>query len=237
MKTALITGASGGIGSAIARKLAGDGYFVILHYHRNPDAELLAQQLHGTAIRADLENVSEIEAMIANALRQAGHVDVLINNAGISLSGLLMDISPDVRKKIFSVNILSAMECARLVLPDMIHRKSGNIINISSMWGQVGASCEVDYSATKAAMIGFTKALAQEVAPSQIRVNCVAPGVIRTGMLNCYNAETLQNLAEETPLGRLGTPEDVANVVGFLCSPASDFITGQILGVNGGFVI
>lgn len=237
MKTALITGASGGIGSAIARKLAGDGYFVILHYHRNPDAELLAQQLHGTAVRADLENVSEIEAMIANALRQAGHIDILVNNAGISLSGLLTDISPDVRKKIFSVNILSAMECARLVLPDMIHRKSGNIINISSMWGQVGASCEVDYSATKAAMIGFTKALAQEVAPSQIRVNCVAPGVIRTGMLNCYNAETLQNLAEETPLGRLGTPEDVANAVGFLCSSASDFITGQILGVNGGFVI
>ena len=237
MKTALITGASGGIGSAIARKLAGDGYFVILHYHQNPDAELLAQQLHGAAVRADLENFSELELMIANALRQAGHIDILVNNAGMSVSGLLTDISPDVRKKIFSVNILSAMECARLVLPDMIHRKSGNIINISSMWGQVGASCEVDYSATKAAMIGFTKALAQEVAPSQIRVNCVAPGVIRTGMLNCYNTETLQNLAEETPLGRLGTPEDVANVVGFLCSPASDFITGQILGVNGGFVI
>ena len=237
MRTALITGASGGIGSAIARKLAGDGYFVILHYHQNPDAELLAQQLHGTAIRADLENVSEIEAMIANALRQAGHIDILVNNAGMSVSGLLTDISPDVRKKIFSVNILSAMECARLVLPDMIHRKSGNIINISSMWGQVGASFEVDYSATKAAMIGFTKALAQEVAPSQIRVNCIAPGVIRTGMLDCYNAETLQNLAEETLLGRLGTPEDVANAVGFLCSSASDFITGQILGVNGGFVI
>lgn len=237
MKTALITGASGGIGSAIARKLAGDGYFVILHYHQNSSAEILAQQLHGTAVRADLENFSEIEAMIANSLRIAGHIDVLINNAGMSISGLLTDISPDTRKKIFAVNILSAMECTRLVLPDMIHRKSGNIINISSMWGQVGASCEVDYSATKSAMIGFTKALAQEVAPSQIRVNCIAPGVIRTGMLDCYDAETLQNLAEETPLGRLGTPEDVANAVGFLCSPGADFITGQILGVNGGFVI
>ncbi|MDE6731148.1 MAG: 3-oxoacyl-ACP reductase FabG [Oscillospiraceae bacterium] len=237
MKTALITGASGGIGSAIARKLAGDGYFVILHYHHDTQAEELAKKLHGVAIQADLSDISEIEKMTESVIKTAGHVDVLINNAGISVSGLLTDISPDTRKKIFAVNILAAIECTRLLLPQMIHRKSGNIINISSMWGQVGASCEVDYSATKAAMIGFTKALAQEVAPSQIRVNCVAPGVIRTGMLDCYHAETLQNLAEETPLGRLGTPEDIANAVGFLCSPGADFITGQILGVNGGFVI
>ncbi|MDE7122070.1 MAG: 3-oxoacyl-ACP reductase FabG [Oscillospiraceae bacterium] len=237
MKTAFITGASGGIGSAIARKLAGDGYFVILHYHHNTQAEELAKKLHGVAIQADLSDISEIEKMTESVIKTAGHVDVLINNAGMSVSGLLTDISPDVRKKIFAVNILGAMECTRLLLPQMIHRKSGNIINISSMWGQVGASCEVDYSATKAAMIGFTKALAQEVAPSQIRVNCVAPGVIRTGMLDGYNAETLQNLAEETPLGRLGTPEDIANAVRFLCSPEADFITGQMLSVNGGFII
>lgn len=237
MKTALITGASGGIGSEIAKQFAQDGYFVILHYHHDTQAEELAKKLHGVAVQADLSEISEIEKMTSSVLEIAGHIDVLVNNAGISVSALLTDILPDTRKKIFAVNILGAMECTRLLLPQMIHRKSGNIINISSMWGQVGASCEVDYSATKAAMIGFTKALAQEVSPSGIRVNCIAPGVIRTGMLNCYDEQTLQDLAEETPLGRLGTPEDIAQTASFLCSEKASFITGQILGVNGGFVI
>ena len=237
MKTVLITGAGGGIGSAIAKKFAEQGYFPVLHYHHSQETQALAESLNGIAVQADLSEISEIEIMMQNVLHQAGHVDVLVNNAGMSVSGLLTDISPEVRKKLFSVNILGAIECTRLLLPQMIHRKSGCILNISSMWGQVGASCEVDYSASKSALIGFTNALAQEVAPSGIRVNCIAPGVIRTKMLDCYDSETLNSLAEETPLGRLGTPEDIADSAFFLCSEQAKFITGQILGVNGGFVI
>lgn len=237
MKTVLITGAGGGIGSAMAEQFAQDGYFVILHYHHNTETKQLAEALHGFAIQADLSEISEIEKMTDSALKIARHIDVLVNNAGISVTGLLTDIAPDTRKKLFAVNILGAMECTRLLLPQMIQRKTGCILNISSMWGQVGASCEVDYSATKSAMIGFTKALAQEVAPSGIRVNCIAPGVIQTPMLDCYDEQTLQELAEETPLGRLGTPEDIAQAASFLCSDRAGFITGQVLGVNGGFVI
>lgn len=236
MKTALVTGAGGGIGSAIAKRLAADGYTVVLHSNTT-DCTQTAKALGGMAVRAELSEQSEIERMTDELLRELGHIDVLVNNAGISVSGLLTDIAPSVRQKLFAVNVLAAIELSRLLLPEMIRRHSGCILNISSMWGQVGASCEVDYSAAKAALIGFTKALSQEVAPSGIRVNCIAPGVIRTKMLDCYDEETLQSLATETPLGRLGTPEDIARAAGFLCSEQADFITGQVLGVNGGFVV
>ena len=235
MKTALITGAGGGIGAAIAKRLAKDGYTPILHSNTK-DCTAAAESLHGIALRADLAEQSQLEAMVQEALARVGSIDVLVNNAGISVSGLLTDIDVQTRRRLFDVNVLAAIECTRLLLPSMIHRKSGCIVNISSMWGQVGASCEVDYSATKAALIGFTKALAQEVAPSGIRVNCIAPGVIRTPMLDCYDEETLKSLAAETPLGRLGTPEDIAGAAAFLCSEQAGFITGQVLGVNGGFV-
>ncbi len=237
MKTVLITGAGGGIGKAIAETFVKENYFPILHYHQSQETVLLANQLNGMAVQADLSEISEIENMTRQVLKEVSHIDVLVNNAGMSISGLLTDISPETRKKLFAVNVLGAIECTRLFLPSMIHRKAGAIINISSMWGQVGASCEVDYSASKAAIIGFTKALAQEVAPSQIRVNCIAPGVIQTKMLDCYDETTLQALAEETPLQRLGTPQDIAKAVYFLSSEQSSFITGQILGVNGGFVM
>lgn len=237
MKTVLITGAGGGIGSAIAEAFAEQGFFPVLHYSANQKTVQFAEKLHGMAVQADFSNYTEIESMIQKILKEVRHIDVLVNNAGMSVSGLLTDISPEVRRKIFSVNVLGAMECTRLLLPSMIHRKAGCILNISSMWGQVGASCEVDYSASKSAVIGFTKALAQEVAPSHIRVNCIAPGVIQTPMLDCYDKATLDSLAEETPLGRLGTPEDIAKAAVFLCSENADFITGQVLGVNGGFVI
>ena len=160
-----------------------------------------------------------------------------VNNAGVSEIDLFTSISSEKISRIMNVNLIGAMELTRKILPAMISCKSGCIINISSMWGEAGASCEVDYSASKAALIGFTKALAQEVAPSGIRVNCIAPGVIRTNMLDCYDEETLRTLAEDTPLGRLGTPEDIAAAARFLCSSSADFITGQVLGVNGGFVI
>ncbi len=238
MKTALITGASGGIGAAIAARLAKEGYLPVLHYCSHGEGmEEKAEALGGIAVQADLADVQAIEAMAETVLARTGRVDVLVNNAAVSLSGLLTDITPAQRRRLFDVNVLGAIECARVFLPQMVHRKSGCILNISSMWGQVGASCEVDYSASKAALIGFTKALAQEVAPSGIRVNCIAPGVIRTPMLDCYDAETLQALAEETPLGRLGTPEDIAAAAAFLCQENASFITGQVLGVNGGYVV
>ena len=236
MRTALITGAGGGIGKGIAQRLAKEGFTPILH-SRQTNVDDAAKALSGIAVYADLGDVSQIEAMTQDILSQVGHVDVLVNNAGLSVSGLLTDIDAKTRRRLFDVNVLGAIELTRALLPQMVHRKTGCIVNISSMWGQVGASCEVDYSAAKAALIGFTKALAQEVAPSGIRVNCIAPGVIRTPMLDCYDEETLQALAEETPLGRLGTPEDIANAAAFLCSTQADFITGQVLGVNGGYVI
>lgn len=238
MRTALITGASGGIGSAIAQRLAADGFVPVLHGNAHMDGlQELAASLGGISVQANFSDTAQVIAMTETVLQKVGRVDVLVNNAGISLSGLLTDIHPAERRALFQVNVLSAIECTRELLPQMIHRKSGCILNISSMWGQVGASCEVDYSATKAALIGFTKALAQEVAPSGIRVNCIAPGVIRTNMLNGYDAQTMQTLAEETPLGRLGTPEDIAAAAAFLCSEQAAFITGQVLGVNGGFVL
>ncbi|MBE6850140.1 MAG: SDR family oxidoreductase [Ruminococcus sp.] len=238
MKTALITGASGGIGAAIAARLAQEGYLPVLHYcAHGKGMDETAAALGGFAVQADLGDPAAIEAMAEAVLSRTGRLDVLINNAAISLSGLLTDITPAQRRRLFDVNVLGTIECARAFLPQMIRQKNGCIINISSMWGQVGASCEVDYSASKAAVIGFTKALAQEVAPSGIRVNCIAPGVIRTPMLDCYDADTLRALAEETPLGKLGTPEDIAAAAAFLCHYSADFITGQVLGVNGGFVM
>lgn len=238
MKTALITGASGGIGAAIAEALAKDGYLPVLHFNRHDDGiRERAVQLGGIAVQADLADTAQIQRMTEEILRQTGRVDVLVNNAGISITGLLTDIDEVQRRTLFQVNVLGTIECTRALLPQMVHRKDGCILNISSMWGQVGASCEVDYSAAKAAVIGFTKALAQEVAPSGIRVNCIAPGVIMTHMLDCYDTQTLDDLAEETPLGRLGTPEDIAHAAAFLCSDRADFITGQVLGVNGGYVI
>ena len=238
MKTALITGASGGIGSAIAQRLAQEGFLPVLHYCSTSDGmEEQAAKLGGFSVQADLSDVSAIEHMAQAVLDRTGRVDVLVNNAAVSVSGLLTDITPAQRRRLFEVNVLGAIECTRVLLPQMVHRKNGCILNISSMWGQVGASCEVDYSASKAALIGFTKALAQEVAPSGIHVNCIAPGVIRTRMLDCYDEDTLQALADETPLGRLGTPEDIAAAAAFLCGGGAEFITGQVLGVNGGFVI
>lgn len=238
MKTALITGASGGIGGAIAERLAGEGYLPILHY--NAHGEGMAERAHrlgGICVQADLAGQEEIQAMAQRILSDVGHLDVLVNNAALSVSGLLTDIAPETRRRLFDVNVLGTIECTRAFLPSMVRRQSGVIVNISSMWGQVGASCETDYSAAKAAVIGFTKALAKETAPSGIRVNCIAPGVVRTPMLDGYSEETLHALAEETPLERLGEPEDIAAAAAFLCSRDAAFITGQVLGVNGGFVI
>ncbi|HHX71421.1 MAG TPA: 3-oxoacyl-ACP reductase FabG [Clostridiales bacterium] len=242
-KTVLITGASGGIGRTTALLFSQKGYAVALHYHTNQEAAeslcrlLMEEGRKAIAVGADLSDPFEAEAAVAKAENALGPIDVLVNNAGFADQRLFCDISSALWKKMMDVHVNAAFYCTKAVLPSMIRRKSGNIINVSSMWGQVGASCEVHYSTAKAALIGMTKALAKEVGPSGIRVNCVAPGVIATAMLSGFSAEDLQALAEGTPLGRLGTPEDVARAILFLASDESSFITGQVVCPNGGLVI
>lgn len=237
-KTALITGSSRGIGAAIALQLAKDGFTVFVNYNSSIEAaEKIAAQANGFAIKADVSDMAQVSAMIEEINKKTGGVDLLVNNAAISVTGLFTDITPHQEQKLWGVNVQGVFNCTKAVLPYMIHKKCGKIINISSMWGQVGASCEVHYSASKAAVIGFTKALAQEVGPSGINVNCIAPGVIMTDMNKEHSAETMEILKDETPLERLGTPEDIALAVSFLASDKSNFITGQVLGVNGGFVM
>jgi len=240
MQTALITGASRGIGRAIARQLAKVGFRVIVNYNASEEeAKKLILELNNTysiecmALRADVANRAQVEAMFA----AAGGVDVLVNNAGIAQQKLFTDITAQDWDRMFDVDVKGVFHCCQCALPDMIHQKHGKIINISSMWGQVGASCEVHYSAAKAAVIGLTKALAKEVGPSNIQVNCIAPGVIQTEMNAHLDESTMNELKDETPLGVIGTGEDIAHAVSFLAGRQSDFITGQILGVNGGIVI
>lgn len=234
MKTALVTGASGGIGAAIARALAGDGYKIILHYNSAAEkAETLADEIGGIPVKADVSDQAQVEKMF----EKAGNVDVLVCCAGIASQELFTDITPEKWRKIFAVNVDGVYNCCRMAIPHMVHEKAGKIITVSSIWGMVGASCETAYSASKAAVIGLTKALAKELGPSGIQVNCVAPGVIDTEMNAMHSAETMEALREETPLGVIGTPEDVANVVRFLVSDKAKFITGQVISPNGGFLI
>lgn len=234
MKKALVTGGAGGIGSAICRRLAQDGYSVIINYSRSKEkAGALAAEINGQAIGFD---ISDIKA-VSDAFSEIGHIDLLVNNAGISEIDLFHCIPQEKASQIMAVNLTGAMNCARTVLPDMIRNGAGCIINISSMWGQCGASCEVDYSASKAGLIGFTKALAKEVAPSGIRVNCVAPGFIMTEMNSRFSEEDLALIREDIPLGIFGKPEHISDAVSFLASQQAEYITGQTLAVNGGMVI
>ncbi len=234
MKTALVTGGSRGIGAACCRVLAKKGFRVAINYqHSKIQALELAKEIDGIAIEADVSD----RAQVVKMFQRTGGVDVLVNNAGIAQQKLFTDLTEEDWRQMFAVDVDGVFHCCQCALPYMIHEKAGSIINISSMWGQVGASCEVHYSAAKAAVIGLTKALAKELGPSHIRVNAVAPGVILTEMNQQHSAETFRELAEETPLERLGMPEEIAQAVAFLADENSSFITGQILGVNGGFVI
>ena len=234
MKKALVTGGAGGIGEAICRRLAADGYFVYVNYaHSVEKAKKIAEDIGGDAICFDVSDVNAVK----EAFSIIGKLDLLVNNAGVSDVDLFTSISQDSADKIQNINLKGAMNCARAALPHMINEKSGNIINISSMWGQCGASCEVDYSASKAGMIGFTKALAKEVAPSGIRVNCVSPGFIMTEMNSRFSDEDLELIKEDIPLGIFGEPRHIADAVAFLASGSAEYITGQVLAVNGGMVI
>ncbi len=238
MKTVLITGGSRGIGAEMVRRFVRGGYRVAFVYQKSAEAAMqVSRETGALAICADVGCETEAQRAVDEALSYLGHVDVLINNAAIAGFRLFTDITNEEWNRFVSVNLNGAFFMARGVLPGMISRKQGSIINISSMWGQVGASCEVHYSTTKAALIGLTRALAKEVGPSNITVNCIAPGVIETDMNAALSQTDLAALREETPLGRLGTSADVAETAYFLASEEARFITGQVLGVNGGFVI
>ena len=234
MKTALVTGGAGGIGEAICRELAAEDYFVYINYNNSKvKAEKLASDIGGQAVCFDVSDNSAVK----KAIEAMGNIDLLVNNAGISEIELFTSINQEKADRILDIDLKGTLNCARAVLPSMINQKSGNIINISSMWGQCGASCEVDYSASKAGIIGFTKALAKEVAPSGIRVNCVAPGFIMTEMNSRFSNEDLELIRDDIPLGIFGQPKHIADAVLFLASDKAEYITGQVLAVNGGMVI
>lgn len=237
-KIVLITGGSRGIGASCVRAFANRGYKVAFTYLSSKQkADKIAKECDALAIQADISSSNQVNDAVDLVIKHFGRVDILVNNAGISEFSLFTDITDEMWQKMLDTNLSGAFYASRAVLPSMISRKAGCIVNIASMWGEVGASCEIHYSASKAGLIGMTKALAKEVALSGIRVNCVSPGAIDTDMNAHLTIEDIDAIKSETPLGRLGTPEEIANAVLFLASDEASFITGQILGVNGGMII
>lgn len=238
MKTVLITGGSRGIGRAMVELFAENGYSVAFTYKNSEnEAKNLAESTGAIAIRADSTLEADVKGAVEIVIQKFGHIDCLINNAGVSSFSLFGDITLDDWNDIISSNLTGAFLYSREALRSMISRKFGRIINITSVWGLVGSSCEVHYSTTKAALIGMTKALAKEVGPSGITVNAIAPGVIDTDMNKLLSCEDMAQLVDETPVGRIGSPDDVARAALFLASEGSGFVTGEVLNVSGGFVI
>lgn len=242
-KTVLITGSSRGIGAATALKFANLGYNVVINYNNSEKEALTVLQkvrnagADAISIKSDVSKYSEAEILVEKAISEFGKLDVLVNNAGIAQQKLFTDISEDEWDKMFETNTKSMFNCSKFASKNMIKNHSGKIINISSVWGVCGASCEVHYSASKAAVIGFTKALAKELGPSGITVNCVTPGVIDTDMNSHLKQKDMQELIDSTPLMRLGSPGDISNLIAFLASDEANFITGQIIGCDGGFFV
>jgi len=242
-KTVIVTGSARGIGRAAAMAFAENGYGVLVNYlHSRDQAEALAGSLRdkgasALACRADVRDRAQVKRMVETCLSAFGGIDVLINNAGISRQALFTDITEAEWDAMMDVHVKGTFHCSQCVLGHMLEKKAGNIINVSSVWGMTGASCEVHYSTAKAAVIGFTKALAKEVGPSGIRVNCIAPGIIQTEMNGFLTKDETRALIEQTPLQRFGTAGEIARCMLFLASDAADFITGQVLSPNGGFVI
>ncbi len=234
MRSVVITGGSRGIGAALVRRFSAGGDRVFFLYASSIDAaRFLEAETGAVAIRCDVSD----ETQVHEAFAQIPRVDVLINNAGIADYNPINWVEPDRFRRIMDVNVTGTYLCIRAALPSMVDRKDGIILNMASMWGLTGASCEAAYAASKAAVIGLTKSLAKELGPSGIRVNALAPGVIQTDMLNSLSPEDIEALRLETPLEKLGRPEDVAAAMWFLASPAASFITGEVLNISGGFVI
>lgn len=237
MRTVLVTGGSRGIGAACVRAFARDGWVcAFCARHPGPEQEAVVRDTGALFVPCDVGEPAQVEALRDTLLSRFRHLDALVLNAGISLSGLCQDMSEADFDLLYRVHLKGPFLCAKAFLPAMISRKSGSIVTVSSMWGQVGGSCESAYSAFKAGLIGWTKALAKELGPSGIRVNCLSPGFIDTDMNACFGPEVLEQMRQDTPLGRLGRPEDCADAALFLCSEAASFITGQLLSVNGGLV-
>ena len=243
-KTAIVTGGSRGIGAATSSLLAANGYNVIINYNASADAaialkaDIVSKGFNAEVYKCDVSDSDEVNSMLEFCVSTFGLPDLLVNTAGIAGQKLFTDITPDEWKKMTGVNLDGVFYCSQQALKRyMIKNHSGVILNISSMWGQVGASCEVHYSASKAGVIGLTKGLAKEVGLSGVRVNCICPGVIMTDMMKGFDEQTVQELKEETPLNMLGMPDDIAETAMFLCSDKAKFITGQIVGVNGGMII
>ena len=242
-RSALVTGASRGIGRAVALRLARDGWDVCVGCIERMDLagevveEIRALGRDALAVRADVADSAAVAEMVRQAETELGPVEVLVDNAGIAGQALFQDVSDEMWERYLAVDLGGARNAVRAVLPHMLHVKRGSIVNVSSMWGLRGASCETAYACAKAGLIALTRSLALELAPSGIRVNCVAPGPIETDMLHTLGPDTLRDLAAQTPLGRLGTPEDVAHAVSFLASEEASFITGQVLCVDGGFIV
>lgn len=241
-KVALVTGGAKGIGASICRALATNGYNIAINFNSSEISakELLAELslVTGAEIfKADVSSSAEVDQMFSQIESRFGGVDVLVNNAGVAEQVLFTDITDSQWQKMIGVNLTGAFNCCRRALPYMINEKNGSIINIASMWGEVGASMEVHYSASKAGLIGLTKALAKEVGLSGIRVNAVSPGVVLTDMMVSFENEVKDSLREETPLNKLGSAEDIAEAVAFIASDKASFITGQVISVNGGYVI
>lgn len=242
-RVVLITGASSGIGAAAALKFAKEGDWVAIHYNQNRGGALKVQKEiskipggRAEIFQADFENPNDVYSLCERVASSLGIVEVLINNAGITNQKLITDFSLCEWNQLILVNLTAAFAACQAVIPSMVSKKCGKIINISSIYGMVGGSCEVPYSAAKAGVIGFTKALALELGPSNIQVNCVAPGVIDSPMNLNHSEETIKELCAQTPLGRLGTAEEIASIIFFLASSDADFITGQVISPNGGIV-
>ena len=236
MLTALVTGGSRGIGAETVRALSQAGYRAAFFYFSSEAAaQALAAETGAIAIQCDVRSFSSVRAACKEARAQLSHIDVLVNNAGVAQQKLFTDITDEDWQTMLDTHLTGAFAVTREVLPGMISRRYGRIINISSIWGQVGASCEAHYSAAKAGLIGLTRALAKETGPSGVTVNCLCPGVIETDMLASFTPEDLAALADETPVGRLGTPKDIARAVLWLADENASFVTGQIIGLNGGF--
>ena len=245
-RTAFITGASGDIGFAIAKKFAQNNFNLLLQYNNTDIAEKTTYLKNSYGIdvktfKCDFSKIEDIEIFAENIIKLQNifynSIDVIINNSGMSLYGLFQDVKNEDINRIFNINLKAPIIITKKLLKLMISKKEGNIINISSVWGETGGSCEAVYSATKAGLIGFTKALAKELAPSHIRVNCISPGVINTKMISSFSDSEISALKDEIPMGRLGLPEDIANAAYFLASENAEYITGEVLKVNGGFYL